>query len=253
VSGIVAAATNNGQGIAGVAAGARLLAVRVLGDDGSGSFDDIGRGIRYATNHGAKVINLSLGALPGVQAFEITGLITDATDAIRYANSKGVVVVAASGNESAPLPRLRCRRGVRDRHRQARGARLVLERPGQAGSPQGGGPGRILGEGLCEALGQAQLVGKKVHQEIVVPHVRAALVAPQHADATKAHGRVRADGALVVDRRIDGEAVVAPFSDEPADGRSQSLAAEPPILVGRRQDEVQAGVAIVGVRLLANR
>jgi serine protease len=103
VAGIAGAATNNGEGIAGVAPGARLLAVRVLGDDGSGSFEDIALGIRYAANHGAKVINLSLGALPGVQAAEITGLITDATLAIDYASSKGAVVVAASGNESAPL------------------------------------------------------------------------------------------------------------------------------------------------------
>jgi subtilisin family serine protease len=103
VAGIAGAATNNGEGIAGVAPASSLLAVRVLDDEGSGSFEDIGLGIRYAADRGAKVINLSLGALPGVQAAEITGLITDASDAIAYANSKGVVVVAASGNESAPL------------------------------------------------------------------------------------------------------------------------------------------------------
>jgi serine protease len=103
VAGIAGAATNNGEGIAGVAPSARLLAVRVLGDDGSGSFQDIALGIRYAANRGAKVINLSLGALPGVQAAELTGLVTDASDAIRYANARGAVVVAAAGNESAPL------------------------------------------------------------------------------------------------------------------------------------------------------
>jgi subtilisin family serine protease len=79
------------------------LAVRVLDGEGSGSFEDVALGIRWAADHGADVINLSLGAVPGAQAFVITGLLTDVADAIQYANGKGVVVVAAAGNESAPL------------------------------------------------------------------------------------------------------------------------------------------------------
>lgn len=102
VAGTAAAATGNGVGIAGVAPDAKLLAVKVL-DDAGGSFADIALGIRYATDRGAKVINLSLGALPGVQALTLTGLISDTTDAIEYANARGVVVVAAAGNETAPL------------------------------------------------------------------------------------------------------------------------------------------------------
>lgn len=103
VAGIAGAVTGNGIGIAGVAPAADVLAVRVLDSEGSGSFADIARGIRWAADHGADVINLSLGALPGVQVLTITGLISDVVDAIDYANSKGVVVVAASGNESVPL------------------------------------------------------------------------------------------------------------------------------------------------------
>ena len=102
VAGIAAAATGNGKGIAGVAPDAKLLAVKVLDEEG-GSFTDVGRGIRYAADRGAKVINLSLGAPPGVQALTMTGLLSDVTKAIAYANSKGAVVVAAAGNESAPL------------------------------------------------------------------------------------------------------------------------------------------------------
>lgn len=103
VAGIAAAATNNGVGIAGVAPDARILAVKSLGGDGSGSFADIAAGIRWAADNGANVINLSLGALPGAQAFTITGLLSDVTNAIAYARSRGVVVVAAAGNETAPL------------------------------------------------------------------------------------------------------------------------------------------------------
>ncbi|HEV2087776.1 MAG TPA: S8 family serine peptidase [Cryptosporangiaceae bacterium] len=102
VSGIAAAATGNGVGIAGVARDASIMPVKVLGEEG-GSFEEVAAGIRWATDHGADVINMSLGALPGVQALEITGLISEAAEAIDYANRKGVVVVAAAGNEAAPL------------------------------------------------------------------------------------------------------------------------------------------------------
>ena len=102
VSGIAAAVTGNGTGIAGVAPDAKLLAVRVLGEEG-GSFEEVAAGIRWSADNGADVINLSLGALPGVQALTITGLVDDARQAIAYAREKGVVVVAAAGNETAPL------------------------------------------------------------------------------------------------------------------------------------------------------
>ena len=102
VAGIAAAATDNGIGVAGVAPDASIMPVKVLGEEG-GSFQEIAAGIRYAADNGADVINMSLGALPGVQVLEITGLIRDAKEAIAYANSKGVVVVAAAGNEAAPL------------------------------------------------------------------------------------------------------------------------------------------------------
>jgi subtilisin family serine protease len=103
VAGIAGAVTDNRRGIAGVAPKARLMAVRVLDSEGSGSFEDVALGVRYAADHGADVVNLSLGALPGVQGFVVTGLMTEVQDAIAYATSKGVTVVAASGNEGFPL------------------------------------------------------------------------------------------------------------------------------------------------------
>ena len=91
VSGIVAAVADNSRGIAGVAPGARILAIRVLDANGSGYLSDVAAGVLYATDHSARVINLSLGGPSGSQVL---------LDAIRYANSRGVVVTCAAGNES---------------------------------------------------------------------------------------------------------------------------------------------------------
>ncbi|MDP9443249.1 MAG: S8 family serine peptidase [Actinomycetota bacterium] len=102
VAGIAAAVTNNGVGVAGVAPNADIMPVKVL-EDGSGSYGDIADGVRWAADHGADVINLSLGALPGGQAFPITGLETDLADALAYARAKGVLSVAAAGNSATPL------------------------------------------------------------------------------------------------------------------------------------------------------
>ena len=102
VAGVAAATTGNGVGIAGVAPDASLLAVKVLTDEG-GTFEEIAAGIRWSADNGADVINLSLGALPGVQALPIVGVVADAKEAIDYAVSRGVVVVAAAGNDFASI------------------------------------------------------------------------------------------------------------------------------------------------------
>ncbi len=102
VSGIVAAVTDNGTGVAGTAPDAKVMPIKAL-EEGSGSFEDIANGIRYAVDHGADVVNLSLGALPGTQALTLTGLETSVTEAITYAGERGVLVVAAAGNESVPV------------------------------------------------------------------------------------------------------------------------------------------------------
>lgn len=102
VAGIAAAATGNRIGIAGAAPHAKMLAVKVLTDEG-GSFAEVGAGIRWAADHGADVVNLSLGALPGVQALAITGVLADTREAVEYATSKGVVVIAAAGNDFASI------------------------------------------------------------------------------------------------------------------------------------------------------
>jgi subtilisin family serine protease len=102
VSGIAAAATNNGIGIAGVAPDAKIMPVKVL-EAGSGSYEDIAHGVRWAADHGADVINMSLGGTQGTQALTLTGVDTTLQDAITYAKGKGVAIIAAAGNDSVPV------------------------------------------------------------------------------------------------------------------------------------------------------
>jgi len=101
VAGIAAAVTGNGIGVAGVAPDAQIMPVRVLDSEGSGTSDDIVAGIRWATDHGAQVINLSLGELPVVGQLQAVN--QDVEDAVTYAWDHGSLVVAAAGNETFPL------------------------------------------------------------------------------------------------------------------------------------------------------
>ncbi|HLO04494.1 MAG TPA: S8 family serine peptidase, partial [Symbiobacteriaceae bacterium] len=90
VSGTIAGAGGaDGLGIFGVAPNANLFAYKVLNDQGSGYADDIATGIRVAADRGANIISMSLGGSSGSSLY---------LDAIRYANSKGVLVIAAAGN-----------------------------------------------------------------------------------------------------------------------------------------------------------
>jgi serine protease len=92
VAGTIAAVTGNGAGVTAVAPHAKILPIRALDADGSGYMSDTATGIVYATDHGAQVINMSLGG---------TESSTAVSTAISYARSKGVVVVAAAGNSRA--------------------------------------------------------------------------------------------------------------------------------------------------------
>jgi subtilisin family serine protease len=97
VAGIAAASTNNGIGVAGTAPSASILPVRVLDSTGSGTGEDISNGIKWAADHGAQVINLSLGN--DVPLLDLTGI----GPAVDYAWSHGAVIVAAAGNSTLPL------------------------------------------------------------------------------------------------------------------------------------------------------
>jgi serine protease len=96
VSGIAAAATENGIGISGSAPDAKIMPVRVLDQNGQGSTSNINAGIEWAADHGAKVINLSLGE-SGLAGRLLRG--GSLNSAIAHAVRKGAVVVAAAGND----------------------------------------------------------------------------------------------------------------------------------------------------------
>ncbi|KAB8143391.1 S8 family serine peptidase [Chloroflexia bacterium SDU3-3] len=94
VAGIIAARGDNGQGTSGLAWRARLMVLRVLDADRSGWESDVIRGLGYAVEHGARVVNMSLG-------FDAPSPLL--ADAVAQAEARGVVVVAAAGNSGAVL------------------------------------------------------------------------------------------------------------------------------------------------------
>ncbi|HTC80721.1 MAG TPA: S8 family serine peptidase, partial [Acidimicrobiia bacterium] len=101
VAGLIAAIPNNGIGIAGLGWNTRVLSVRVLDSQGAGLASKIAAGIRYAADYpGVKIINLSLqqdSSTAGTPSTELQ-------NAIAYAQSKGLLVVAAAGNQPETTP-----------------------------------------------------------------------------------------------------------------------------------------------------
>ncbi|WP_122260927.1 S8 family peptidase [Ornithinimicrobium cerasi] len=104
VAGTIAAA-DNGFGTIGVAPDAELVLVKVLGDAGSGSFEDVIAGIDHATDVDADVINMSLGGLvPRTEdSNEVTKLADATYRAVRHAYQNGTTVVVAAGNDEHDL------------------------------------------------------------------------------------------------------------------------------------------------------
>jgi serine protease len=89
VAGTIAESTDNGEGVAGLAFEAKIMPLKVLNSGGSGRTNDIAEAIRWAADHGANVINMSLG-----------GPFPDSlmSSACEYAHKKGVTIVCAAGN-----------------------------------------------------------------------------------------------------------------------------------------------------------
>lgn len=98
VTGTIAQSTNNGLGAAGIAFNASIMPVKVLDSSGSGTAANLADGLYYAADHGAKVINMSMGWPVYSFGPYDPGLVVH--DAITYAYNKGVTLVAAAGNDN---------------------------------------------------------------------------------------------------------------------------------------------------------
>lgn len=92
VAGVIAANSNNGVGIAGVAPNVTIMPLRVLDSSGIGNYANISAAIIYATDNGADIINLSLAGTTFSQIM---------ADAVNYAVERGVTVVASAGNQAS--------------------------------------------------------------------------------------------------------------------------------------------------------
>lgn len=95
VAGVISALVNNRLGVAGMTWSSRILPVKVLDETGAGSTYAVALGIIWATDQGAKVINMSLGN------YATSGFLHDA---IKYAYDRDVVLIAASGNDNTDRP-----------------------------------------------------------------------------------------------------------------------------------------------------
>lgn len=92
VTGTIAQTTNNSLGVAGIAFDCSIMPVKVLGADGSGTYQQIADGVYYAVDNGAMVINCSLGGSSSSSTMY---------NAVRYAYDNDVVFVAATGNDNS--------------------------------------------------------------------------------------------------------------------------------------------------------
>jgi subtilisin family serine protease len=94
VAGIIAAQGGNGIGGTGIAPGARIMSVKVLDANKAGNSTLLARGIRYAVDQGARILNVSLNG---------DGTSPDLDDALKYAGEKGATIVTSAGNNSRDI------------------------------------------------------------------------------------------------------------------------------------------------------
>lgn len=88
-------AVNNDIGVVGVAPKAKVMPIKVLDDNGTGDFVSVAKGIRWAVDHGANLISMSLGSPRPIQ---------QVAKAIKYAEQNGIVTFCAAGNAGPKTP-----------------------------------------------------------------------------------------------------------------------------------------------------
>jgi hypothetical protein len=223
VAGVIAAAGNNRSGIAGILWNARIMPIKALEADGSGSEDRLGRGIKHAVDNGAKIVVLSLGL------YKYSNYLQEIVD---YAESKGVLLVAASGNDGeavkypAAYPTVLAVGGVDEQKRTEpdsnRGPEIDLVAPWRVYTTALGG-GYDYNEGTSMAAPQAAAVAAMLlarHPDWTPAQLRSQLrhtaedIGPPGWDPATGYGLLRADQALSMPYQAD------PF--EPNDTRQQA-------------------------------
>ncbi|ACB53941.1 protease [Crocosphaera subtropica ATCC 51142] len=166
VAGTIAQSTNNRYGVAGVAYQAKIMPLKVLSAAGFGTISDIAEAIRFAADHNADIINMSLGGGGASQMME---------DAINYAHEKGVVIVAAAGNEgrsSASYPS-RYDKVISVSALNANNEKAFYSNYGvgvDISAPGGGEDKKILQETIDRNSGQATIAGF-MGTSMASPHV----------------------------------------------------------------------------------
>jgi len=95
VSGIIGAVVNNNEGVAGISWYNKVMPIKALDSSGAGTTYSVAEGIIWAADHGAKVINMSLGNYADSEFLH---------DAVKYAYNQDVVIVAATGNDNTERP-----------------------------------------------------------------------------------------------------------------------------------------------------
>lgn len=94
IASVAAAETNNSKGMAGICWNARIMPLKTMNSKGEGDYYQLALAIRYAAEHGAKVLNMSLGGKNDVPYLK---------EACQYAVSKGCVLVASTGNDHSQV------------------------------------------------------------------------------------------------------------------------------------------------------
>jgi serine protease len=166
VAGTVAQSTNNNYGVAGIAYEAKLMPLKVLSSSGGGTISDIAEAIRFAADNKADIINMSLGGGGESQVMK---------DAIDYAYNKGVVIIAAAGNEgnsSASYP-ARYAHVIGVGATDAQGERAAFSNYG-AGvdiSAPGGGNGSKIWQEMIDPDTNTPIISGLEGTSMAAPHV----------------------------------------------------------------------------------